>query len=830
MNKDSLSESDISDKYVRPAMVQAGWHTLDQIYAQFPLRAGRVVVRGNKSHRDKDTVLKADFALFLKPNIPLAVVEVKKARLSAQAGMQQAINYAELLDVPFSFASNGDSFVFRDATLSTGVLEQTLTLDQFPSPQELWARYCVWKGWSPEVQRVAAFDYSPSKTPRYYQLNAINRTVEAIANGQNRALLVMATGTGKTYTAFQIIWRLWKSGAKKRILFLADRNILIDQTMVNDFRPFKGAMAKLSPNAKGVERVNAQGQLEVDDVDLAVDKATKAVNKSYEIYLSLYQAITGAKDGTDEEQNIYKQFSPDFFDLIVVDECHRGSANEDSAWRDILTYFFSATHVGLTATPKETKDTSNTFYFGEPIYTYSLKQGIEDGFLAPYKVIRVDLDKDTFGWRPTAGMTDNKGQLIEDRVYTGRDMNRKLVMEPRDAVVAERISAYLRATDRMAKTIVFCEDIDHAARMRQALSNANADICATQPNYVVQITGDNAEGKRELDNFIDPEKPYPVIATTSKLMSTGVDAQTCKLIVLDQNIKSMTLFKQIIGRGTRLREDLGKSWFTILDFKRATDNFADPAFDGEPVQIYEPQGDDPIAPPDDVALDTASEPFDPANPTVRPEPVEGQPQDPLGPFAPGSGTPVLKYILGNQVTVAVARERVQYLNAQGKLITESLRDYTRINLTKQYDSLDKFLQAWADADRKAALLEELESRGVLVEAMQEELSAQGHTGLDPFDALLHVAYNMPPLTRRERARRVKKRNVFTHYGPVARQVIDALLDKYADEGIATIEADTVFNVQPFTGMGRPVELIKSFGGRAQYQLALQTLERELYLP
>ncbi|MDP3135638.1 MAG: DEAD/DEAH box helicase family protein [Burkholderiaceae bacterium] len=811
MNKEALSESDISDKFVRPAMVQAGWHTLDQIYAQFSLRAGRMVVRGNKAHRDKDTVLKADFALFLKPNIPLAVVEVKKARLSPQAGMQQAIHYAELLDVPFSFTSNGHGFVFRDATLSTNVLEQNLTLDQFPSPQELWARYCAWKGWSPEVQRVAAFDYSPSKTPRDYQLNAINRTVEAIAGGQNRVLLVMATGTGKTYTAFQIIWRLWKSGAKKRILFLADRNILVDQTMVNDFRPFKGAMAKLSANAKGVERANAQGQLEVEDVDLAVDRTTKAVNKSYEIYLSLYQAVTG----TEDEANIYKQFSPDFFDLIVVDECHRGSANEDSAWRDILTYFSSATHVGLTATPKETKDTSNTFYFGDPVYIYSLKQGIEDGFLAPYKVIRVDLDKDTFGWRPTAGMTDNKGQVIEDRVYTGRDMNRKLVLEPRDAVVAERITAYLRAIDRMAKTIVFCEDIDHAARMRQALSNANADICATQPNYVVQITGDNPEGKRELDNFIDPEKPYPVIATTSKLMSTGVDAQTCKLIVLDQNIKSMTLFKQIIGRGTRLREDLGKSWFTILDFKRATDNFADPAFDGEPVQIYEPKGNDPIAPP---------EPVDPAHPGT---PGAAGPQDPLGPFAPG-GSPVVKYVLGNQVTVAVARERVQYLNAQGQLITESLRDYTRINLTRQYDSLDKFLQAWNDADRKAALMQELESQGVLIDALAHELAGTGLTNLDPFDLLLHVAYNMPPLTRRERASRVKKRNVFTHYGPVARKVIEALLDKYADEGIATIEADTVFNVQPFTAIGRPAEIIKSFGGRPQYLSALQALERELY--
>ncbi|MEY4738542.1 MAG: hypothetical protein RL302_2861, partial [Pseudomonadota bacterium] len=547
MHKNKQSESDISDKFIRPAIVQAGWHTLDQIYAQYPLRAGRVVVRGKTAKRDKATVLFADYVLFLKPNIPLAVVEAKKSQLSMQAGMQQAINYAELLGVPFSFASNGEGFVFRDATLATGVLEQTLTLDQFPSPQELWARYCAWRGWSTEAQSVAAFDYAlatTAKTPRYYQLNAINRTVEAIAAGQNRVLLVMATGTGKTYTAFQIIHRLWKSpwrsdkpSGQKRILFLADRNILIDQTMVNDFRPFKGAMAKLSPNAKGIERINEQGKVEVEEVDLAINKTTKLVDKSYEIYLSLYQAVSG----TEEAQNIYKQFSPDFFDLIVVDECHRGSADEDSAWREILTYFASATQVGLTATPKETKEISNSDYFGEPLYTYSLKQGIEDGYLAPYKVIRVDLDKDAFGWRPTAGMTDKHGNVIEDRIYTGTDMNRKLVLEKRDEAVAARITEYLKATDRYAKTIVFCEDIDHAARMRQALSNANADICATHPKYVVQITGDNPEGKRELDNFIDPEKTYPVIATTSKLMSTGVDAQTCKLIVLDQNIKSMTL-------------------------------------------------------------------------------------------------------------------------------------------------------------------------------------------------------------------------------------------------------------------------------------------------
>ena len=813
MNKTSLSESDICDKFIRPAIEQAGWHGMDQIFREYPLRAGRVVVRGNRAQRDKSTVLRADYALFYKANIPLAVVEAKDNKHAVGAGMAQAINYADLLDVPFSFSSNGDGFVFRDATMATGVLEQNLTLDEFPSPQELWDRYCAWKGWSAEVSRVAGFDYAPNKIPRYYQLNAVNRAVEAIAAGQNRVLLVMATGTGKTYTAFQIIWRLWKSGAKKRILFLADRNILIDQTMVNDFRPFKGAMAKLSPNAKGVERVDAQGKVSIEDVELAVNKTTKLVDKSYEIYLSLYQAVSG----TEEEQNIYKQFSPDFFDLIVVDECHRGSASEESAWREILTYFSSATQIGLTATPKETKEISNSDYFGEPIYTYSLKQGIEDGYLAPYKVIRVDFDKDTFGWRPTAGMTDKHGNAIEDRIYTGADMNRKLVLEQRDIAVAAKITEYLKATDRYAKTIVFCEDIDHAARMRQALSNANADLCAAHPKYVVQITGDNAEGKLELDNFIDPERQLPVIATTSKLMSTGVDAQTCKLIVLDQNIKSMTLFKQIIGRGTRLREDLGKTWFTILDFKRATELFADKNFDGEPVQIYEPGAGDPVAPPEPAVGD--GHPDDGANP------LDGAPAAPLGPHTGGGAGDdgPKKYVVGS-VTVTVARERVQYLNPQGQLITESLRDYTRTNLRKRFDSLDQFLQTWQQADRKAALIKELEEQGVLLDALADEVGKD----LDTFDLLLHVAYDQPHLTRSERARRVKKRNIFTEYGPVARKVLDALLDKYADEGIATIEADNVFSVQPFTHMGLPGELIKSFGGRPQYLAALQTLERELY--
>ena len=810
MDKKKLSESDICDKFIRPAMESAGWDGMVQIFREYSLRAGRVVVRGRKAKRDETTVLRADYALFYKANIPLAAVEAKDNNHAMGAGMAQAIDYARLLEVPFSFSSNGDGFVFRDATLADGVLERNLTLDEFPSPAELWSRYCAWKGWTPEVRRVTESDYAPSKTPRYYQLNAINRAVEAIARGQDRLLLVMATGTGKTYTAFQIIWRLWKSGARKRILYLADRNILIDQTMVNDFRPFKGAMAKLSPHAKGIEVVDGAGKMRIEDIDLAINKSTRQVNKSYEIYLSLYQAVSG----TEEERNVYKQFSPDFFDLVIIDQCDPGSAAEDSAWRDILTYFSTATQIGLTATPKETADVSNIDYFGEPIYTYSLRQGIEDGYLAPYKVIRVDLDKDAFGWRPPEGMTDKLGNVIEDRVYTGVDMNRKLVLERRDEVVAAKITEYLKATNRYDKTIVFCEDIEHAARMRQALSNANADLCAAQPNYVVQITGDNPEGKRELDNFIDPEKTYPVIATTSKLMSTGVDAQTCKLIVLDQNIKSMTLFKQIIGRGTRLREDLGKSWFTILDFKRATELFADPAFDGDPAQIYVPGPGQPVAPP--------SPPED--DPDALPgEPVGGPG---VGGEDEGGNAEPRKYIVGSSVNVTVARERVQYLNAQGKLVTESLRDYTRINLGKTYESLDQFLQAWNSAERKAALIEELERQGVFLEALAEEVGKD----FDPFDLLLHVAYDQPALTRRERAQRVKKRNVFTQYGPVARKVLETLLDKYADEGITTIESDAVLRVQPFTDLGTPVELVRSFGGRPQYLQALAALERELYAP
>ena len=524
IDKKTLSERDICTKYITPAIYQAGWDIHTQVREEVTFTNGRVIVQGLQVSRGRPK--RADYILYYKPNIPIAVIEAKRNTYGVGDGMQQALSYAEMLDVPFVYSSNGDAFLQHDRTQTSGLLEQEIPLHAFPSPEDLWKSYCAWKNIDDTKAQIVTQDYYTDgslKTPRYYQLIAINRTIEAITKGQDRILLVMATGTGKTFTAFQIIWRLWKSRMKKRILFLADRNILVDQTKTNDFKPFGSAMTKIQK---------------------------RQADKSYEIYLSLYQAVTG----TEEEKNIYKQFSPDFFDLIVVDECHRGSAAEDSAWHEILEYFSSATHIGLTATPKETKYVSNIHYFGEAVYTYSLKQGIEDGFLAPYKVVRIDLDKDLTGWRPEKHKIDKYGKEIEDRIYNQKDFDRDLVLDQRTKLVARKVTEYLNATDRFDKTIVFCENIDHAERMRQALVNENGDLVAQNSKYVMRITGDNPEGKAELDNFILPESRYPVIATTSRLMSTGVDAQTCKLIVLDQRIQSLTQFKQIIGRGTRINE------------------------------------------------------------------------------------------------------------------------------------------------------------------------------------------------------------------------------------------------------------------------------------
>ena len=825
LEKRELTERDICTKFVVPALESAGWDIQQQVREQVYFTDGPVLVEGKTVKRGKRKF--ADLILFHRSNFKLAVVEAKDNTHSVGAGMQQALAYAETLDVPFVFSTNGDGFLFHDRLATSGAVEQELPLEKFPSPSELWDKYCQAKNITQATLPVITQSYfsdGGGRTPRYFQEIAINRTVEAIANGQKRVLLVMATGTGKTFTAFQIIWRLWKSGAAKRILFLADRNILIDQTMVNDFKHFKGAMAKLSPKSKTIELKSGK----TSDVTSAIQQDRK-IDKSYEIYMSLYQAVTG----TDEERNIYKQFSPDFFDLIVIDECHRGSAAEDSSWREILTYFTTATHVGLTATPKETKEVSNIDYFGAPIYTYSLKQGIEDGFLAPYKVIRIDIDRDT-GWRPEAGKADKHGMVIEDRIYNQKDFDRTLVLEQRTNLVAKKVTEFLKATNRFDKTIVFCDDIDHAERMRQALANQNADLIAKNHKYVMRITGDNAEGKAELDQFIHPEEKYPVIVTTSELMTTGVDAQTCKLIVLDKTIQSMTKFKQIIGRGTRINEDFGKLFFTIMDFKKATELFADKNFDGEPVQIYEPGPEDPPVPPEDPPDDESNEG------TFEGGDINGEVKNPEGGSDDGTDTgnggslidprplppppqPRKKYYV-DDVAVQIVAERVQYYGTDGKLITESLKDYTRKTVLDEFASLDLFLQRWTSAEQKQAVLLELEQQGVFF----EELAEQVGKDFDPFDLVCHVAFDQPPLTRRERADSVKKRNYFAKYADKARLVLEALLEKYADEGIQTIETLNVLNVQPLSSFGTPVEIVRLFGGKAQYDQALRDLESALY--
>ena len=791
MNKKLLTERDICTKYITPALERAGWDIATQIREEFPLTKGRIIVRGKLHTRAQHK--RVDYVLFYKPNIPIAVIEAKENSHSLGDGMQQALGYAGMLQVPFVFSSNGDGFLFHNKIASDGIIERELSLEEFPSAETLWESWSQHRGITGKQENLITQDYysdGSNKSPRYYQFLAINKTIEAIAQGQNRILLVMATGTGKTFTAFQIIWRLWKSKTKKRILFLADRNILVDQTITNDFKPFGSAMTKIKK---------------------------RQVNKSFEIYLSLYQAVTG----NEEEQNIYRQFTPDFFDLIVVDECHRGSAAEDSAWRQILEYFSSATQIGMTATPRETKEISNSDYFGKPIYTYSLRKGIDDGFLAPYKVVRIDLDKDLEGWRPDKGMEDKHGNEIEDRIFNQKDFDKSLVLEQRTLLVAKKISDFLRQTNRFDKTIVFCENIDHAERMRSALVNENSDLVAQNPRYVVRITGDSEEGKAELDNFIFPESRYPVIATTSKLMSTGIDAQTCKLIVLDQTILSMTEFKQRIGRGTRINEEYGKYYFTIMDFKKATELFADPDFDGDPVQIYTPQHlDDSPVPPDIEGNEDSGEE------SLYPETdYEGREWLHVGNDNDGEDGPArVRCYVVDSVEVKVIAERVQYFDADGKLITESLKDYTRKTLSKEFASLEDFLNRWNSAEKKQVIIEELSREGVFFDALSEEISRD----YDPFDLICHVAWDKPPLTRRERAEQVKKNNYFTKYGAQAQRVLETLLDKYADEGIVQIETPQILSIAPFTLFGTPVEIIRIFNGFESYQQAVQELEQALY--
>ena len=781
MDKRSLSERDICTKFITPALRGAGWDEISQLREEVSFTKGRIIVRGKLVTRGK--AKRADYILHFKPNIPIAVIEAKDNTHSVGDGMQQALDYAKTLNIPFVFSSNGDGFVFHDRTGASTPHEADLPLDAFPSPADLWGRYRTWKGLTPEAEEIVLQDYfddGSGKTPRYYQANAINAAIEAIAKGQDRILLVMATGTGKTYTAFQIIWRLWKARRKKRILFLADRNVLVDQTMANDFRPFGGTMTKLSGN----------------------------IDPSYEVYLGLYQAITGP----EEHQKAYRKFSPAFFDLIVIDECHRGSADDDSAWREILEYFSSATQIGLTATPKETKYVSNIAYFGEPVFSYSLKQGIRDGFLAPYKVVRVHIDRDVEGYRPEKGQLDRDGEEVEDRVYNVKDFDRTLVIAERTALVARKVTAFLKESgDRFQKAIIFCVDQEHAARMRQALINENTDLVGGNSRYVMRITGGDPAGQAELGNFIDPESKYPVLVTTSRLLSTGVDVQTCQLIVLERAVGSMTEFKQIVGRGTRVHEDTGKFYFTLIDFRGATSHFADPEYDGEPVQVYEPGEGDPINPPDVAPTDDDG---------LGDDEIVIDRGDPPPP--PGMGPQKKIYIDG--VEVAIVAERVTYLDGHGKLVTESLRDFTRKALRRRFASLDDFLTRWNAVERKQAIIDELAAEGLPLTVIVDELGKD----LDPFDLICHIAFDAKPLTRRERAENVKKRDVFTKYGGQARAVLGALLDKYADEGILNLDDANVLRIPPLDSLGTPVELVRAFGGKPDFDRAVHDLQFALY--
>lgn len=787
MNKKDLSESDIKAKFITPAILNAGWDELTQLGREIFFTDGRIYVKGKLTARGKRKF--ADYILFYKPNVPIAIIEAKDNKHSVKGGIQQALGYANTLDIPCVFSSNGDGFYFHDKTATDGQIEKELSLDEFPSPETLWEKYKQYKGIeSNEVEEVASQEYfqdESGRSPRYYQQIAINRTVEAVAKKQDRILLVMATGTGKTYTAFQIIYRLWKSGAKKRILFLADRTALIDQTARGDFRHFKDAMTIIKH---------------------------KQIDTAYNIYLALYQGLSDSKS-----EDAYKQFSPDFFDLVIIDECHRGSAKEDSKWREILAYFNKATHIGLTATPKETTEVSNIEYFGDPIYTYSLKQGIDDGFLAPYKVVKITLDIDAEGWRPPKGYLNKDGNPVEDRIYNRTDFDRNIIVEERRKLVADKITEFLKGNDRFAKTIVFCIDIEHAEGMRTALANANADEVVKNSKYVMQITGDNEEGKRELDSFINPSEKYPVIATTSKLMTTGVDAQTCKLIVLDSNIGSSTEFKQIIGRGTRINEEYGKTYFTIIDFRNVTNHFADPDFDGDPVMIKQVGENDDLTGTEDESTEE-----------VITDIVDGEEIEfPEYPEIEGGGDiveePRVK-IRVDGVQVKVVNERVQYLGADGKIITESIRDYTKKSVGEKFKSLDDFLNRWNASEQKKAIIEELEDQGIFFEPLKEEVGKD----FDPFDLICHVAFEAKPLTRKERAENVKKRNYFTKYGDKAQAVINALLDKYSDDGLVTIESTEVLKLDPLNKLGTPLELIKAFGSKAEYIKALKELENELY--
>ena len=782
LDKKQMTEEDIKLQYITPA-IQAKWG-LDRITMETRITDGRINLKGNIVTREKPK--KADYVLYLTKNKPIAIVEAKDNNHSISYGLQQAITYAQMQDIPFAYSSNGDGFQEHD--LLTG-LERTLSMDEFPTVEELTAR---WESESNGGEGITADEkkiigqpyYSSQNTydPRYYQRNAINRTVEAIAKGKERLLLVMATGTGKTYTAFQIVYRLLKSGLKKKVLYLADRNILVDQSISQDFSPFE----------KTIHKINFAKD---DPVTIT----------SHEVYFSLYQQLAGNEENEAEESGeeavarFAKLFNKDFFDLIIVDECHRGSAKKDSNWRKILDYFSSATQIGMTATPKETKYISNIDYFGEPVYTYSLREGIDDGFLAPFKVINIKTDISD-GWRPCKGQHDKFGNEIEDRIYTNSDFDYNIILEDRTYEVAKEITEYLKSTDRMQKTIVFCATEEHAERMRIALNNLNADMVKENPDYVVRITGSDTYGKSKMSYFISVSAPYPVIATTSKLLSTGADCKMTKLIVLDEMISSMTEFKQIIGRGTRLREKEGKSHFVVMDFRNVTRLFSDPDWDGpiEMVDGYDPEH----------------------KPTPRP-PKPGNGDNPVTPPT------VDKYIVDeNGCDVHIIGKRVEVYDVDGKLLRqESIVDYTKSNILGKYTSLDNFILKWTSEEKKEVIRELLKEQGIDLEQMKAD---QGMTDVDDFDFICHVAYDQKPLTRRERANNVKKRDFLSKYSGVAREVLEALLDKYMNTGIYEIEKTEILQLDPFKKFGKPSKIATYFGGKAGYLQAIKELEEELY--
>jgi type I restriction enzyme R subunit len=768
--KSEMSEEDVKLQYITPA-ITSKWDK-GKITMETQVTDGKINLKGNFVFREKPK--RADYILYLNANNPIAIIEAKDNKHSISHGLQQAMTYARMLDLPFAYSSNGDGFAEHD--FLTGK-ERQLKMEEFPTEVELVSRFKEESGMTPTQEAVIEQPYYSSQNtypPRYYQRIAINRTVDAIARGQNRLLLVMATGTGKTYTAFQIVYRMLQSGLKRKILYLADRNILVDQSIQQDFAPLE----------KVIHKIN-------------VSKDDKSTITSHEVYFSLYQQLVG----DDDKEHFSELFTPDFFDLIIVDECHRGSAKEESRWRRILEYFSSATQIGMTATPKETKYISNLSYFGEPVYMYSLKEGIEDGFLAPFKVINIMTDIGE-GWRPHKGQRDIYGNEIEDRIYTNSDYDYNIIIEDRIQQVAAEITRYLKSTDRMAKTIVFCATEDAAERMRQALVNLNSDMVKENPDYVVRITGSDDYGKKKLDYFISVSAPYPVIATTSKLLSTGADCKMTKLIVLDEMIGSMTEFKQIIGRGTRLREKEGKTHFVVMDFRNVTRLFADPDWDG-PIMI------DPG--------------FTPGGPTPPPTPGPDDPPVPIDPPGPKNPKPIVS---SDGCKVEIIHKTVSVYDANGKLLRqESIVDYTKENIRGEYASLDNFIRQWSKGEKKEKIREMLLERGINLELMKSE---QGMADVDDFDFICHVAFDKKPLTRKERANNVKKKDFLSKYSGIAREVLESLLDKYMNTGIYEIEKTEILKLDPFQKLGKPAKIAGYFGGKAGYMQAVKELEEAIY--